>query len=166
MKRSNTGFTLVELLLYIGITAIMLSSIVSFFFLFIDARVRHHAQRIVEQEGERIMYTLREVIEESSSISLPAFGTTLSELQVIAYDPVLGERALTLVGNTLMLTDLSGSSAVHSPQVRVDDFTVQNLGSSTTVDSLIVTYTVSIQSSSGRSEYAYADTFTTTITKR
>ncbi|MCW1930558.1 MAG: type II secretion system GspH family protein [Candidatus Kerfeldbacteria bacterium] len=162
----NNGFTILELLLYIGVTALMLSTIISFFFLFINGRTHNNAQREVEQQGGVIMQFIQDSIQQASSVTTPTPSNQGDVLEVSMYDVDYGTRTISIEHTDLIVEDLSGVYTLNSDTVEVSGLSFTNVASGTTRDSITVSFTVSTHNISGRSEYAYADTFTSTFTRR
>lgn len=162
------GFTLIELLLYSAITAIMLTSVVSFFFLFLNARNKNTAQTEVEQQGVFVMQYIGDSIYNASSVITPAIGASATELRATQYNAAVGDRRIYLDGTTLMGEDVLTSTTypLTSDAVEITSLTFQNVASTTTRDAVTVTIDMRTANPSGRSEYDYSDTFTTTYTRR
>jgi len=76
------GFTLVEMVIYIGAAMIVLGSINGLIFLLISSRAKSWAVAEVEQQGAFAMNNITQAIRNAKSINLPGQATSGSTLNL------------------------------------------------------------------------------------
>ena len=118
--RASTGFTLVELLIYIGILSILLTVLAQIFGSILDAQLESEATSSVQQDGRFILSRLTYDIRRSDDIVVPAaLGNQSTSLQL-----TIGGVSYTysLNGGNLELTE-----GVETNSINGSDSTVSNL---------------------------------------
>ncbi len=84
VRKDVRGFTIIELLVYMGIFTILIATLTEIFFSILDARRESDATSNVEQNGRYILSRLFYDIKRSQSISTPtAPGQQSSTLQLV-----------------------------------------------------------------------------------
>src|SRR5580692_3516453 len=76
------GFTLVELLIYISISAIVLMALANFFALLFYAQVNDRIIANVQEQGTAAMELMTQTIRDASAITTPATGTTATSISL------------------------------------------------------------------------------------
>lgn len=76
------GFTIVELLVYMGLFAIILVPLMQFFGSIIDVRLESEATSAVAQDGLYILTRLSNDIHSASSVIFPVLGTSNNTLHI------------------------------------------------------------------------------------
>jgi len=159
------GFTLVELLLYLALSAMIILMVSSFLTLVLKSRVKGQVISEVEGQGMQAMQTITQEIRNASSPSVPigGSGSTLS----LAPSNV----AFNQTGDALYITIAGAPVALTSAKVRVSNLSFQNVGSTieNTTDpahSIRIKFTLSYVNLSGRNEYEYSRNFTGSATIR
>ncbi len=159
------SFTLVELLLYLALSAMIVLMVSSFLTLILKSRVKGQVISEVEGQGMQAMQTITQEIRGATGPSIPigGSGSTLS----------LSPANLTLnqTGNTLYITRDSTPVALTSAKVRISNLSFQNVGATieNTTDpahSIRIKFTLSYVNLSGRNEYEYSKNFTGSATIR
>ncbi len=82
-KTLREGFTLIEILLYIGIAAVMATAVSFFMHLILQSRIENQAAAEVEQQGIQIMQVITQTVRNSSSIGSPLPGAGAASLSLI-----------------------------------------------------------------------------------
>ena len=91
MKISShqTGFTLVEMVLYVSICSILLLSLSMFLSFLLSARVRSQAITEVNQQGLQVMNIVTQTIRNGRSIQIPGTGVSSTSLAITTGYPLL-----------------------------------------------------------------------------
>ena len=105
------GFTLVELLLYIGIAAVILLVSSLFLTTFLEARVKNQTISEVEQQGLLAIKAMTQSIRNAESITSPTLGGSGSTLTLEFTDSGLDPTVFSLSSGVLYITE-GASSAV------------------------------------------------------
>lgn len=120
-KDASAGYTLLELLLYIGIIGALLTSVTMFFGAVVDARVKNQSISEVDQQGELIMSLITQTIRNADSITSPAAGASDDSLTITVPTGVLSPTIFDLAGATVLgyntdgtTTDTSNSNVINA----------------------------------------------------
>lgn len=159
MFARQSGFTFIELLLYVALMSVLLFGISAFLMVFLEARVKNKTIAEVEQQGMQVMQILVQTIHNADSITLPAAGvsgTTLTLVTAGATNPT----TVTLATNAIQLSE-GGAAAVPLTNARVtaSAFTAQNLSRPATPGVIRLQFTLTAVNPTKRGEYSYARTF-------
>ena len=123
----SSGFTLVELLISMGLLAIILSVLTSLFVSVIEAQLESQATSSVDQDGRFILARLSYDIHRTNSISIPAtLGAQGPTLQIVVNGITY---TYGLNGNELELTSNQGTDRINSPNTLISDVNFRRLGS-------------------------------------
>lgn len=125
--KSQKGVTIVELLLYMSILAVLLAILTSIFVSALDVQAESQATSSVEQDGNYILTRLAYDIHRAQSINIPeANGATTNYFQ-IAINGV--NNTYSIDGNSnLILANNLGSNNLNSSDASVSAFLVSRLG--------------------------------------
>ncbi len=117
-KRSNEeGVTLVELLLYMGILAVLLVVLTEMFVSIVDVQLSSKSFTNVEADGRFMVARITYDINRADSITTPANPGDSSSSLVL---DIGGETyTYALSGDILQLTNLSGTDSINSTETGV-----------------------------------------------
>jgi len=139
---SQIGTTLVELLLYMGILSILLTTLTSIFVSALDVQSESNATSSVEQDGNYILARLNYDIHRAQSISIPpSNGATSSGLQVL----VDGDNfEYSINGNNdLILTNNLEVNSLNSFGTDISNFSVGRFGNTGGIENTLkINFTV------------------------
>ena len=148
MKKQR-GFTIVELLLYMGLLTILMTILTRLFTATIDVQLSSEATGGVEEDSRYIYSRLAYDLSRADSIVTPAIPGASSDSLTI----VIGSKTYTyrVSGTNLILANDTGEGALNSYMTGISNVTFTSLGSDTGKKSIQVKYTITstIQSSSG-----------------
>lgn len=140
--KSQKGASIVELLLYMSILAVLLTILTSVFVSALDVQSESQATSSVEQDGNYILARLNYDIHRAQSINIPeALGEQSGNFQIV----VDGENyAYGMDGNNnLILTNNSGAGNLNNYNTSISDFSIQRLGNTGgTEDTLRISFTL------------------------
>jgi type II secretory pathway pseudopilin PulG len=123
---SQKGTTIVELLLYMGILSILLTTLTSIFISALDVQSESNATSAVEQDGNYILARLDYDIHRAQSISIPpSNGATSSGFQVLVDG---ANYTYTIDGNNLILTNNIGANNLNNYGTSISNFSVERFG--------------------------------------
>lgn len=161
-RRSQQGYTLIELLLYIAMIGTLLGAVTIFFSVTTDARIKNQSISEVNDQGAFIMDSITQVVRNATSISGPAVGASGSQLTVAVPTASLSPTIFSVSGGVLQVKEGTANAvALTNSEVQVTSFSVTNLSRSGTKGVVQINFTLSRLNSSGRNEYDYQRTFTT-----
>jgi prepilin-type N-terminal cleavage/methylation domain-containing protein len=162
------GYTLIELLLYVAMIGILLSAVTAFFGMAADARIKSQSINEVNQQGTFAMDYMVQTIRNATSITAPATGTSSTNgLTVVVPTGSLSPTVFSLSSGVLQVKEGAGALVpLTSNDVQVTSLTVTNLTRSGTSGILQIAFTIARVNTSGRNEYDYQKTFTTSVAVR
>ncbi|HUQ30263.1 MAG TPA: hypothetical protein VM103_01960 [Candidatus Paceibacterota bacterium] len=165
--RITSGFTLVELLLYVSIASFLLIAVSVFLSTLLSARVKNETVMEVEQQGSFVMDVMTQTIRNATAISTPATSTAAVSLSLRTGVASTTPTVFDLATSTLRVTEGVGSSvAFTSADIVASDLLFSNLSGSSTPGTIRIQFTLTAINSSGRNEYDYRRTFYGSATLR
>lgn len=121
-----SGFTLVEMLLYMGLLSMFLVVLTGIFFSIIDVQLSSQATSVVQQDGQYLLVKLAADIQRADSITTPLnLGDTSTSLDLVISGV---NHNYALNNGRLELTDDMGSYSMSSDGVSVSQLSFQRLG--------------------------------------
>lgn len=127
-RNSQKGVTIVELLLYMSILAVLLTILTSVFVSALDVQSESQATSSVEQDGSYILARLSYDIHRAQSINIPSYNglPAINNFQI-----VIGGVNYTYnvdANNNLILTNNLGVNNLNNHGSSVSAFLIQRLG--------------------------------------
>jgi type II secretory pathway pseudopilin PulG len=164
--RQPTGFTLVELMLYVALSGFVLMSVVGVFTMSIQLRARTSARQEVNEQGDAALQTITQLIRDGYSVDIPVYASTTSQLSLSSKDAALHPTTVILVSGLLEAKEGTVSPVnLTSRRVIASNLSFANISQSTTASAVRVVFTLSY-ASQGASEYQYQRTFSATVSIR
>lgn len=156
------GFTLVEMLIYMGLMAGFLLVLTDVLVAILDVKTESAATSSVEQDGRYITARFAYDVAQATSISQPPSLGATGEILTM----VVGGNTYTysLSGTNLQLVNNLGTNNLNSSESKVSGLTFQRLGNIGGKDTIKVTYILT--SSTTRIGGSETRTFTTTVGRR
>ncbi len=159
-KQEERGFTLVELLLYVGISSIILLVISLFIGMLLQSRIKNNVIAEVEQQGTQALSTILRTIRNADSITSPTSGTTANSLTLTIPSLALSPSVISLANNALFITEgLNQSEFLINDSVTVSNLLFENISRAGTSGIIRVSFVVTYKNPSGRNEYSFEKTF-------
>lgn len=166
-KDPQAGFTLLELLLYISIVSSMLLVLSYFFVGTASTKISNQVENNVNQQASFIMDTMLQSIRNSDSVTAPAANSTASQLTLAVPASANTPTIFALSGSAATIKEGSASAIpLTSSSVIVSNLTFKNTMRTGTPGSIQVSFTLSANSTSSRSEFSYQRTFTSSASVR
>lgn len=141
MKKLNRrGFTIVELIIYMGILSILLMVLTDTFASILEVRKESEAVTAVEQDGNYILAKLFYDISHAQSIGTPAsLGTSSNTLQL-----TIGgvSNTYSLSGGNLQVVNNHGTNVLNGIDSSVSNLSFLRLGNIGGKDTIQMTFTV------------------------
>lgn len=161
------GFTLLELLLYIATSAAILLIISGFLSVLLRARIKNQTVADVESQGQAVMRVITQTIRNSALVNSPAQGASLTSLSLNTYTPISSPTIIDLSAGTLRIKEGAAAEIpITNSRVVVSGVSFQNLSRTGSPGTIRVQFTLTRINLSGRSEYDYTKTFTSSASLR
>lgn len=141
--RHRPGTTLIELLVFLAIMALVIGVTVPLLFTAAENRVLQQTISIVEHNGAQIIQNIGVKIRNSESIALPATGQEGKVLVLQTGSGTTNPTIVALQSGSIILVQRAIKETVTSEQVAVENFRVSNTSVSDTSQSVAISFTVS-----------------------
>jgi type II secretory pathway pseudopilin PulG len=160
--RKNNGFTLIELILYVGISSFIL--LVTFLFVsqILEARIKAQAIAEVEQQGDWAVEIITQAIKNSKSpINLPTTSGTANILSLTMDNVVKNPTDFSLSNGVITISEAGGQSvSLTNSNVVVSGLNFQNLSRTGTAGNIKFSFVISYKNQGQiRHEFNYSKTF-------
>ncbi|MEI7451934.1 MAG: prepilin-type N-terminal cleavage/methylation domain-containing protein [Candidatus Falkowbacteria bacterium] len=159
--KNKSGFTLLEILLYIAITSILMLAVSFFMAMLLEARIKNQTIAEVEQQGLQVMQIITQTTRNATIINAPSIGTSSSTLSVNTYITTTTPTVFYLASSTIRMTESSTAAVdLNNGRVLASNLLFLNLSrSSSTPGGVRIQFTLSSVNTSGRNEYNFTKTF-------
>lgn len=165
--KKQSGFTLVELLLYVAIVSNLLLALAAFFSTSLTARAKNQSIFEVNQQGQASVEYIAQTIRNSSSISAPAAGASAASLTLVVPTGSLSPTIFDLSGSTLQVKEgVAAYVPLTNSKVQVTALSFTNLSRPGTEGVVQVSITLSRVNNTGQNQFDYQKTFTTSAALR
>lgn len=133
---ASSGYTLIELLLYIAMIGALLTGVTMFFGTTLDARVKNQSISEVDQQGAQIMELITQTIRNADSVTTPAAGASGSTLTLAVPTPAASPTIFNMNGTTTVLgynSDGTSTDSNNSDSINATKFTATGSGTVSTL---------------------------------
>lgn len=159
-KQTKKGFTLIELMLYVSLFAVMIFTISAFFSTQLVANTKNQTILEVETQGRISMEYILSAIRNSGDVNSPTLGNTASVLSLNVYDASKDPTVFDVSLGSLRVTEgVNSPISLTNEKVTVSGLNFYNLSKASTPGALQVEFTISYINTSGRNEYEFEKTF-------
>jgi len=163
--KNQAGFTLFEIIIYVAIMAMIVTSFVTFSISISNVKVKVFVVQEVNSNIRNALDLIGQKIRVASAVTAPlsgANGSTLS-LNFLSPDPSL---TFSLNNGVLYLTPASSSAvAITNADVNITNLKFYNLAANGRNDSIEIFITAEYRNKSSR-EYTYSNSIETTVNIR
>lgn len=150
------GFTLIEVILYIGIASVLFLSITTLFSALLQSRSKAETISEVEGTATQVMQLITQTIRNGIAINAPASGSSASTLSLNVVSGALNPTIFSLSsGNITMQEGANPVTVISSNLVNVSALNFKNLSN----NSIEITFTLSRINPDGKSELNYTQTY-------
>jgi len=153
------GFTLIELVIYVGLTAILilvLSSVVSGV---IRAKARNQAISEVENQGAQIMNQITQSLRNAATLNSPTAGSSAASLSLNSDTAGNNPTIFSISGTTLQISENGTVVALHNNLANASNLSFKNLARAGTPGSIQIQFTLAYNNTGNQVEYNYSKTF-------
>lgn len=156
----NSGFTLVELLLYIALVSFIVLTLSVFFSMILSSRVKNQTIAEIEQQGTQVMQNVIQSIRNAESINSPSQGASAAALSLRSLTGSLDPTVFDLSGGAIRIKEGSGSEInLTSPRVVASGLDFYNLSRDNSPGAIRIAFTLTFLNPDGQNDYDYTKTF-------
>lgn len=138
--KKNKGFTLMELVIYMGLFSILLIVLAEVFTSALDDRLKSESTSQVVQNGRFILARFMYDINRAESIAAPvSLGEQTNSLQIIISGVTY---TYTLNNNNLELTNNFGINKLNSGSTTISDLSFKRLGNISGKNTIQINFTL------------------------
>lgn len=167
VAKNNRGFTLVELLLYVGISAVMLLIISVFLSSLLQSRIKNQTIAEVDGQGMQVMQTIAQTARNAENITAPSTGASATSLTLDVSTGANDPTVFDLSGGAIRISEGGGSAVpLTNSRVTASALTFQNLSRADTPGTVRIQFTLEAVNPENRNEYGYEKTFIGSATLR
>lgn len=154
----KNGFTLLEVLLYIAITATMLGGLVIFMTLLTQARIKDQTITEVAASGTQFLQFITQAVHNAKQVSVVDPST------LAITDVVDNQSTVAIINGAIQLRTNQATTALTSNKVTVDKLVFTSVNGGTAA----VRIELALESfnPSGRAESSFTQTWYATVTQR
>lgn len=166
-NNNQKGMTLVEVLLYVAISSIIMTSLS--YFMITTSRSRVKAQTIteVEYQGDHSLRLIDEVIRNSINITTPAIDTSGSVLTIETNDPSTNPTSIYLEDEQIYLKEGSSDPVmITSSKIKTLSLVFTNVSIVESLPLLRTEISITHINPENRMEYNYSENFNLTSSIR
>lgn len=146
---SSKGFTLVELLMYMGLLSILIGILSTIFVSIIDVQLDSRATSNVDQDGRYILARLAHEVQSSSSILAPTIGSPSGTLQ-LRINSI--DYTYSLSNGNLQIASASATNNLNSSNTSISQVTFLRVGDGDNDDTIRLNFTVTSTTQSANNE--------------
>jgi type II secretory pathway pseudopilin PulG len=168
-KNTQQGFTLFEVIIYIGSTVAILSIVFASLAAVFDARARQQTINEVTYQGTLITGHTEKLILEANSIQTPTNGNTSTSLITTYDDPGRSPTTIQTTNGLLEIDegDTGTFYALHNELIEVIDISFQDVTDGANGrDMITMSLTLGRATISNQRPFSYEKTFMTTVAVR
>jgi len=167
IENKKPGFTLMEVILYLALIAIVVTVFSSLLYLIMSSKVKAQTIREVEFQGQLIIDNIDKSIKNSFSVNSPLPGNTQASLSLNTYQVVNNPTIYSLSSNQVNVQEASNPAiSLNTSEYPVTNLTFTNVANTDSPDIIKIQFTISRQNPNNRQEFNYSKNFYGTISTR
>ena len=164
---SHKGFTFIELILYVSISAVMLLAILAFLSSLLQSRIKNQTIAEVEQQGLQAMHMITQAVRNASAIGTPAQGASAAVLSVGTIAAGNDPTVFDLAGGVIRMKEGAGDAVpLTNSRIIGSALAFQNLSRASTPGTVRIQFTLAHRNPEGRNEYNFSRVFIGSATLR
>lgn len=159
-KKAITGFTLIEVLLYVAIVSIIFGGIMALLDATFKSRIRNEVIAEVERGGNMVMSIFAQHIRNARSITSPTASSTASAVTLAMTDASISPVVFRLSGGRIEMSERGfGTTTITSSRLTASSLSFFNLSRSTTPGAVRFQFVLDYANPDGVQEYNYRARF-------
>ncbi|HLD30985.1 MAG TPA: prepilin-type N-terminal cleavage/methylation domain-containing protein [Patescibacteria group bacterium] len=156
----SSGFTIVELLLYVAISSVMLLTISLFLQTLLESKIKNQTVAEVEQQGLQAMQMITQTARNADAINSPARGASASLLSINTYIINNNPTIFDLFGGAIRVKEgVVAAVPLTNSRVIASALDFQNLSRADTPGTIRIQFTLTHINPENKNEYDFSKTF-------
>lgn len=162
-----SGYTLIELLIYIAIVAALIAAVSSVVFTLLNGKAKLLTVGETNQNSRAAMDRMTLAVRNADAITAPAAGATGTALVLQMPDASVNPTQFSLVNGAIQMREgASAASALTADEVTVRGLVFRNLTATGAPGTIRIEMAVSSTNPSGNIDYEYGQTYRETVNVR
>lgn len=154
------GFTLLELLLAVGMTAVFLLTLILFTQNILEVQTKQRTIREVGEQGDLLMDKILTTIQNAESVTTPTGGSSGSTLELVYTVGAQDPTEITLTSGVISIEENNGGTVpLHSDSVTATNLTFTDRTQTDAWDTVDVEFTLSYDSTATTNPYQFEKTW-------
>ncbi len=165
MKRCQQGFTLVEIILYVGIFSLIIGGIVGLATLSIAERTKNEIRADLDYQGQAVMANISQTIRQAKTVTFPTAGNNGANLILQMTDSAIDPTTFYNLDKTSYhaIAEQEGSPATENQltnsRITLSNLKFTNMSVGSTANSVLVQFTLTYHNQLNRAEFDYSQDF-------
>jgi Tfp pilus assembly protein PilW len=165
-RSRQSGYTLIELLLYVAIMGTLLTTVTFFYGTVTASRIKNQSIVEVNDQGTAVMDYLTQTIRNATAITAPATGLSAASLTLTVPTGSLSPTVFSLTGTAPAAIQIKEGAGAQVPltsdDVQISNLTFKNLSRPSTPGVVQISFVIERVNPRGINEFNYQKTFTGT----
>ena len=159
-KQKDKGFSLIELILYIGLASLILGAITYFIIMVLEARVKNQTIAEVSGQGVSAMQVISQAVRNAEDVNSPVKGNESDSLSLDVYESTDDPTVFDLSNGKLWIKEgLEDPVELTNSRVIVSDFTIKNVSKNNRQKTIRIQFTITHLNPENKNEFNYSETF-------
>ena len=164
---TKRAFTLVELMLYVSIAAIILLAISIFFGTILDSKNKNKVVTEVDQQGVRVMNLITQTMRNATAINSPAAGIVSASTSLNTPTGANNPTIFDIASGTIRIKEGAGAFIpLTNSRITASNLSFYNLTRATTMGNIQIKFTLTAVNFDNRYPFAYSKDFVSTASLR
>ncbi len=156
----SQGFTLIEMLVYTAIFAVMVSALAAFMATLSQSRLRSQAAMEVNEQGAEVLRVITQNLRNATAINSPIVGAAASSISINTLTASTTPTTFALSNGVIYMTQgVNPALALTNNRVSASNLSFVNLSRASTAGAAKVSFSLTAVSSSTQAQYNYSGNF-------
>ncbi len=167
ISRKQSGFTLIEYLIYIAIAAVLILVATNVLFTVLQGKEKLQAIEDVGQNGRYALDVMTQAITNAQSVTVPAYGTSGTTLTVQTSSPATNPMSFFVENDVVNIKEGSSpTTSLMADEVTVHYLRFTNVSGTATSTAIRIEMSVSSTNPNLDPDLAFGESFRATATVR
>ncbi len=160
LNKIQQGFTIVEMLIYVGIFSVVAGALIAFIQITSQSRINNQVVLDVNDQSVFILKIITQDLRNASAINLPATSTSSNLLSINTAQASTSPTIFSISSGIVYRTQGNGQPiALNNNKIQISNLEFLNLSKSGTPGSVKVSFTAQDNFNTNSSQYNYSSNF-------